>query len=777
MGCFFSKDSINTNEQIDLTTNNPIKTNVPFSQNSINGNSNNPPTAHVSIQQIAHRASMKPNQPIINLSKTAVNNLISSVSAREKESTIELLFLAKRKNSENTRKSIYNKVLRDDQVSKFIPKANPKSPQHEELIKKALSNSFIFSSLSLDDVLKLVSAMAIKKYLPSSVIIKEGDTGDYFYIIESGTVVVDVGGIEVNRLTKGKSFGDLAIVYNTLRNASVVAISEVTVFLLDQITFKAIIAASQIARDEEIFKVLKNCSLFKMFTEQQLRKLCDVAELVPYNKGDEIIQKDNPGNIFYVIQDGNALVKDTGENFSSVVLGSGDYFGEHTLLTGQPRNATIIAHSNVCVLIAIHRDSFQSMLGSLEQIFHQNMTMRVLTSIKLFENLSNEEKEKLSRSFVSETFLSKDVIITEGEKGKKFFILMSGEAEIWYKSEHFGDLKAVSYFGELALMDDEVRKATVIAATECQCFSIERAMFCKIVGSLQHIMARETMDRLETLQNVKNLGNGSVLFRELNHLGTIGGGTTSKVYLVQNKKDGAAYALKSMYKFQLLELKQHLNVVNEKNILQSCNHSCIVKYIQTFKDKNKLYILEEFVQGGELTSRIYKSSGGKLSQREAKFYAYGVVSAISYLHSKEIAYRDLKPQNIMIDFNGYPKIIDFGFAKVINAKSFTLCGKPEYMAPEIVLGRGHTKAVDYWAIGVLIYEMICGHTPFEDLLEKDQTEQDVIFRNIVNARLVYPQDFNDNGVSKDLVKKLLSREVSTRLGNLSLGVDDILTHR
>lgn len=159
------------------------------------------------------------------------------------------------------------------------------------MIRKALASSFIFSSVSLDDIKKLVNAMKIKKYLPSSVIIKEGDAGDFFYIIEGGTVIVDVGGVEVNRLTKGKSFGDLAIVYNTLRNASVVAISEVNVFLLDQVTFKAIIAASQIARDEEIFNVLKNCQLFKMLTEQQLRKLCDVAELVPYNKGMRSFRK------------------------------------------------------------------------------------------------------------------------------------------------------------------------------------------------------------------------------------------------------------------------------------------------------------------------------------------------------------------------------------------------------------------------------------------------------------------------------------------------------
>ena len=101
---------------------------------------------------------------------------------------------------------------------------------------------------------------------------------------------------------------------------------------------------------------------------------------------------------------------------------------------------------------------------------------------------------------------------------------------------------------------------------------------------------------------------------------------------------------------------------------------------------------------------------------QAKFYSAGIILALGYLHKKNVAYRDLKPENCLIDSAGYPKLIDFGFAKTLvgNTKTYTLCGTPEYLAPELVLGRGHNRAVDYWAYGILVYEMQAGFSPFSD---------------------------------------------------------------
>jgi len=199
-----------------------------------------------------------------------------------------------------------------------------------------------------------------------------------------------------------------------------------------------------------------------------------------------------------------------------------------------------------------------------------------------------------------------------------------------------------------------------------------------------------------------------------------------------------------------------------------CFHPFVLRLYTTFKNPSSVFMLLEFVQGGELFSVLHTSTRDGVPDPQAKFYGAAVLSAIVYLHSKNIAYRDMKPENCLIDAQGYPKVVDFGFAKVIDGKSYTLCGTPEYLAPELVLGRGHNKAVDYWAFGILLYEMQCGYSPFADQNGMDQV---VICRNIVNGKLVFPKDFNSD--CKECVKKLIVRDAAQRLGNLRGGADEI----
>jgi serine/threonine protein kinase len=194
-----------------------------------------------------------------------------------------------------------------------------------------------------------------------------------------------------------------------------------------------------------------------------------------------------------------------------------------------------------------------------------------------------------------------------------------------------------------------------------------------------------------------------------------------------------------MLRSELVLLKQQKNVFNEKKVLMTCNHTFVQRLVQTFRDCKWLHFLFEYVQGGELFSIIHTSQSDGMPDLQAKFYACGLILAVEYLHSKDIIHRDIKPENILIDRFGYPKLVDFGFAKIISGgKSYTLCGTPEYLSPEMVLSRGHAKGADYWAIGILLYEMIAGTTPFCDHHNMDQV---AILQNIVTQEVEFNYKF------------------------------------
>lgn len=240
-----------------------------------------------------------------------------------------------------------------------------------------------------------------------------------------------------------------------------------------------------------------------------------------------------------------------------------------------------------------------------------------------------------------------------------------------------------------------------------------------------------------------------------------------------------------MQKTQIVAFHQERNIMNEKNILASCKHPFILELLGTLKDDDQIYMLMELVQGGELWVYIYdrldllpRTKIGGFQKEHAQFYAGCVVSAFQYVHDKGVAYRDLKPENLLMDARGYLKVIDFGFAKVIpfekngalQPKSFTLCGTPEYLAPELVLSRGHDKSVDYWAFGCLLYELLVGHTPFQD------EQQDEIFKKIIHSQkhLAFPRGLDTDSV--DLIKGLLNPNPAFRIGNLLGGPVEIMEH-
>lgn len=273
-----------------------------------------------------------------------------------------------------------------------------------------------------------------------------------------------------------------------------------------------------------------------------------------------------------------------------------------------------------------------------------------------------------------------------------------------------------------------------------------------------------------TIEHLKSLLKGKKWkFEDFDLRATVGTGTFGRVRVVKIKgiKDRSPMALKIMKKSEVLRLKQVEHVKAEKEILLSIAHPFIVNLLTVFQDEKRLCMLLEYVNGGELFSYLRKE--GRLPNDAAAFYAGEIVLAFAYLHNIHIVYRDLKPENLLIDTDGHMKITDFGFAKVVEDRTWTLCGTPEYLAPEIIQSKGHGKPVDWWALGVLIFEMLAGYPPFYD------ENPFGIYQKVLAGKIEFPRHFDVK--VKDLIKRLLTPDRAKRFGCLKNGADDIKKHK
>ncbi|CAO3651297.1 unnamed protein product [Mucor hiemalis] len=236
---------------------------------------------------------------------------------------------------------------------------------------------------------------------------------------------------------------------------------------------------------------------------------------------------------------------------------------------------------------------------------------------------------------------------------------------------------------------------------------------------------------------------------------TVGTGSFGRVHLAQSKVNGKHYAIKALDKYDVVRLKQVEHINNEPTILKDVTHPFLVTLWDAFQDDTHLFMVMDYVPGGELFSILRKHK--KFTEQTARFYAAEVILALHYLHENNIVYRDLKPENILIDASGHVKLTDFGFAKRVQDMTWTVCGTPDYLAPEIILSKGYTKAVDWWGLGVLIFEMVVGRAPFVD---KNPVN---LYQKILECRVDWPEDISPE--LKDLLQNLLTSDLETRFAS------------
>eukprot|EP00440_Ansanella_granifera_P063448 gb/GFBE01068794.1/.p1 GENE.gb/GFBE01068794.1/~~gb/GFBE01068794.1/.p1 ORF type:complete len:396 (+),score=81.36 gb/GFBE01068794.1/:1-1188(+) len=236
---------------------------------------------------------------------------------------------------------------------------------------------------------------------------------------------------------------------------------------------------------------------------------------------------------------------------------------------------------------------------------------------------------------------------------------------------------------------------------------------------------------------------------------TLGTGTFGRVRFVTDRCTEEHFALRWQKKVQLIKLKQVEHIRTECEILLNAQHPLIIKALAAWDSPSDVMLLMEFAAGGELFAVLRRQ--GRLRAELAQFYAANVVCMLEYLHGNGIVHRDLKPENLLLTEQGYLKLVDFGFAKVVaDGKTWTLCGTPEYIAPEIVRNKGHGKAVDWWALGILVFEMLVGYPPFYD------DDPSGIYQKILASEVHYPVCVC--GRVKSLLQCLLENDEKRRSG-------------
>ena len=253
---------------------------------------------------------------------------------------------------------------------------------------------------------------------------------------------------------------------------------------------------------------------------------------------------------------------------------------------------------------------------------------------------------------------------------------------------------------------------------------------------------------------------------DFSQLKVLGRGAFGKVVLVRLEKNKKLYAMKILKKEIVIKRKQVNHTMTERSLLEKLNHPFIVKLIYAFQDKEKLYFITEFMQGGELFFHLRRNPQYK--EKSVKFYMSEILLAIDYMHKNNFIYRDLKPENILIDKYGHIKLTDFGLSKLLDEeaqKTYTLCGTAEYLAPEIIFEKGYDKTCDWFSFGVVLFEMLCGIHPFKQKKGKFNPQ-------IYKMKIQIPE--NISKCAKDLIEKLLNSNPRERIGYN--GSEEIMNH-
>ena len=619
-----------------------------------------------------------------------------------------------------------------------------------------LKKTFLFKYLEKNQLVNLSKQMILLEYKPNSIIINENDICYKIFIIANGVVRKTRKFKKIDEIKTGELFCHINFFINSPSYYTYsVDQNPLTVYELTYESIKQVLGPSCL---KEIVYNIFNYSIPTsnlseiMIAEHDI--LFTVFKVFYYESGEVVFCKDCSKNKkFCIIIEGKLT---TEKNYKEILAQTGQIFGENIIDSKKNLDDEIISLSESLILEASWEDIIKVNEKKYNSINKLDLidTVNRLKKIPIFATLKETKYLEIAKNITTEIFNDKSIIMKEGSISNKFYIIKSGKVKIEQQKNFIRYLEVGGCFGEIPNITGEIVLFTVTAIGNVECYILTKEDF----PNFDYNISKE-------IKEISSLNDINININDLYFVKILGNGKFGKVYLVHNMKH--FYAIKNTPLKKIYQNKHLIKYyLNEKNIMLKINHPFVVKLVKTLKNKDNLFFLIEYIDGISLKSYLDKKRKNELKNiQETTFYGGILLTTINYLHNKKILHRDIKPDNLMINKNGYLKIIDFGISKELKDKdiTYTICGTPHYLAPEVIMGKGYSYSSDYWSVGITMFEIFYGYVPF------GQGAKDImnIYFEILNKKLNLPYEPKFNDIN-NFFRIILNKNLMQRVCNFNL---------
>lgn len=607
--------------------------------------------------------------------------------------------------------------------------------QHLREAKAALQGCGLDYYLEPSELNKLAGELLPLKYQEGAKVVVQGEMSEMFYFLVSGSATVQRDDCLVHVLSAGEYFGEQALLHGGLWTVSIEALEHMQCYGVDQSVLKRALGSNytQVLYRNYIASVLDECEALQPFLSDQKRHcLIDSMLIQSYSR--------------VVVSAGTAR----GEKLLVLLQGSLKtdrhlkMFGVQDLLSEEPLGCyqqDLLTDSGEVLVAEIGRTEFFECLG-------RPFTSLDLNRVALFADLSSEAKTQLKSKAELEIFSSGQTLMSEEAQPHKLLVIKSGSVRVTRSGKYLRTLSRFDCVGERQLLLPKGSWVSAVAETDTECWVFADTVSAMVSEVSRFGLTHEAQSEalaLADLMCIEALDSGQ--------FGCV-------CYALSSKPAG--YAVKCVSRRRIQSGRLQHDLLNERDVLLRVNHPMCVKLHRTLQDQDHIYFLQEYVDG-ELLHDVLCNLG-QCTDMMAKFYLGCLLQIFEHLQDRSIVYRDLKPENLMVDFRGFLKLIDFGSAKVVTGRTRTVIGTPQFMAPEIVLGKAYSSSVDMWSLGVLLYDMLCGGVPWGE----GQEDIFLVFQQVLSAPLTFPDFIPQDSPVRSLISQLLIRDPKSRASLLEV---------